>query len=95
MVTIRIKTSMGKKLGLSSFAYFPHCPPSLAFSRGPCLVGSSSTGNPPTFVSKMRETQLLSTLPGINLSPLEADDGLLPAVLHLPLLVCGLRMTII
>ena len=60
MFIIRIKTPVGKKLGLSNFVPSPHCPLSLAFSRRFFLgVGLPSTGNPPHAPHrKMREAQI-------------------------------------
>ena len=66
MITIRIKTPVGKKLGLSNFVPSPYCPLSLAYSRRPVLsVGLPSTGNHPhPSYRKMREAQITFYIAG-------------------------------
>lgn len=76
MITIRIKTPLEKKLGLSNFAPSLHCLLSLAFSRRAflCVEVPSIGGPAQPLYRKMRESQLLSTSPGIDPSPLEVDE---------------------
>ena len=74
MVTNRIKTPAGKKLGPSSFASFPHYPLFLAFGRRPFL-GAKLPGigrTPQPSHRKICEAQNTFYTPGMNPSPLEA-----------------------
>ena len=85
MITTRIKTSVGKKLGLNNIAPSPHCPPS-GPSRGP-LLGEAlvlEASHSPHIV-KCAKRKLLSTLPGASPSPLEVSEWLPPLYYTYPL----------
>ena len=76
MITIRIKTPVGKKLGLSNFALYPHCPFLWPSHEGPSLVREflvlESPHNP--HIVKCARRKLPSTLPGTSPGPTEVDE---------------------